>query len=114
MANSIYLSPKSKVRRNKEKVAQENLMVSSAKYFHDFTIAISFTNGKTSLVDFLPLFQKHVKGGNIKYFAPQNFKKFIVKNGNIYWGRNEDIIFPVSLFVHDEESHSEEEVLYII
>jgi hypothetical protein len=91
----------------------ENLAILSAKYVQDFLIAITFTNGKTKLVDFLPLFHKHVKGDNLKYFAPQNFKKFIVKNGNIYWGKNEDVIFPVALFLN-EENNVREETLYVI
>jgi len=102
------------VRRNKQKVGQEKIAIESAKYIHDFSIAITFTNGKTKLFDFLPIFQKHVKGENIKYFAPQNFKKFLVKNGNIYWGRNEDVIFPVTLLLEDEQNNFKEEILYII
>lgn len=82
-----------KMTYNKQKKKPEDLTVQSAKYVQDFMIAITFTNGRTTVFDFLPLFHKYVKGENIKYFAPQNFKKFLVKNGNIYWGRNEDVIF---------------------
>jgi hypothetical protein len=113
MANGIHTSQKSKVRGRKQKTEQENLAVESAKYVQDFLIAINFTNGKTKLVDFLPLFHKYVKGANLKYFAPENFKKFIVKNGNIFWGKSEDVIFPVSL-LFDEENNFSEETLYII
>jgi hypothetical protein len=101
------------VRHHKQKVEQKNLVVQSAKYVQDFLIAIVFTNGKTKLVDFLPIFHKYVKGDNLKYFAPQNFKKFIVKNGNIYWGRNEDVIFPISLLLNYQEN-VDEETLYVI
>ncbi len=102
------------MRRHKEKAQEENITIKSAKYIRDFMIAMSFTNGETKLFDFLSLFQKHVKGENIKYFAPQNFKKFIVKNGNIYWGRNEDVIFPVSILLEDQQNDSTEEILYIL
>lgn len=114
MASSIHLSQKGKVRRHKQKAEQESIAIISAKYIQDFTIAISFTNGETRLVDFLPLFHKHVKGENLNYFAPQNFKKFIVNNGNIHWGKNEDVIFPVALFLENQRNNSEEEALYII
>jgi hypothetical protein len=87
--------------------------VKTAKYVQDFLIAITFTNGKTKLVDFLPLFHKYAKGDNLKYFAPHKFKKFIVKNGNIYWGKNEDVIFPVSLLLNNEDVVNEE-TLYVI
>ena len=114
MANSVHLSQKGKVRSHKQKAKQESLAIISAKYIQDFTIAISFTNGETKLVDFLPLFHKYVKGENLNYFAPQNFKKFIVNNGNIYWGKNEDVIFPVDIFLENQENNSKEETLYII
>ena len=104
------------MRHHKQKTEQKNLAVKSARYVQDFSIAITFTNGETKLIDFLPLFQKFAKGDNLKYFAPQNFKKFIVKNGNIYWGKNEDLIFPIELLYEKKESarNSKEKILYII
>lgn len=39
-----------------------------------------------------------MKGENLNYFAPQNFKKFI-RNGNVYWGKDEDVIFPIELLL---------------
>lgn len=114
MANSLHIPQKSKVRNSKQEAKKESIDITSARYVHDFTIALSFTNGKTKLFDFLPLFQEHVKGENIKYFAPQSFKKFIVKNGNIYWGRNEDIIFPAYMLADEEQDKYQDEILYII
>ncbi len=117
MGNGIHISQKSKVRRHRKKAEQEITLV-SGKYVHDFIIALNFASlGKklTKVVDFLPLFQRYVKGGNLKYFAPANFKKFIVKNGNIYWGKNEDAIFPTSmLFGKKKTANSSEEILYVI
>lgn len=101
------------MRRHKKKNEQKGLVVQSAKYVQDFLIAITFSDGKTKVLDFLPLFHKYVKGDNLKYYAPQNFKKFIVKNGNIYWGKNENVIFPVS-FLLNEENNVSEETLYVI
>lgn len=114
MANGLQTPQTSKVRNSKQEAKKESIAITSARYVHDFTIDLSFTNGKTNLFDFLPLFQEHVKGENIKYFAPQSFKKFIIKNGNIYWGRNEDIIFPLYILADDEKDKYEDEILYII
>lgn len=105
---------KSRMRRHKQKTEKETLIINSAKYINDFTIAISFTNGKTKLIDFLPLFHKYVKGENLNYFDPKKFKKFIVKNGNIYWGKNEDVIFPVDVLLKEKSENIPEEILYII
>jgi hypothetical protein len=114
MANGIHLSQTGKVRGRKQKIEQKDLAVASAKYVQNFTIAVDFTNGKTKLIDFIPLFHKHVKGNNLKYFLPQKFQKFIVKNGNIYWGKNEDVIFPVEDIYRQNKKREKEEILYIL
>ena len=113
MANSIRLSQKSKVRSRKHKVEQENLAISEGRYIQDFMIQLTFGNGEKKLIDFLPLFHKYVKGENLKYFAPQNFRKFSIENGNIYWGKNEDVIFPAQMF-YEEQKAEEEEVLFVL
>lgn len=114
MANSVHLSKKSKVRHHKQKNPEEIIAIKSARYLYDFTIAINFTNGKTEPVDFLPLFHKYVKGENLVYFSPTEFKKFVVQNGNIYWGKNEDVIFPADLLLKEKLNKFPEEILYII
>lgn len=30
-----------------------------------------------------------------KYLDPKKFKKFTIENGNIVWGKNWDLIFPI-------------------
>lgn len=109
-------SQKRKMRNRSQKAQEENITIVAARYISDFSIAITFSSGITELVNFLPLFEKYVKGDKLKYFAPERFKKFIVKDGNIYWSRNEDVIFSVDLlykrpFVISDDS---EEILYVI
>jgi hypothetical protein len=117
MGNSVHIPQKSKMRSRRKKAEQEITLV-SGKYTHDFFIALTFTskgNKLTKLVNFLPLFQQYVKGDNLKYFAPANFKKFVIKNGNIYWGKDEDVIFPSGLLLEQLNSKkTSEEILYII
>ena len=115
MANGVHLSQKRKVRNNSQKAKEENINVLAGRYVGDFSIAITFSSGIIRLVNFLPLFEKYVKGDHLKYFAPERFKKFIVKNGNIYWGRNEDIIFPVdNLLKSPATAVIPDEILYVI
>lgn len=116
MGNGVHISQKSKVRRHKQKNDQE-IMLIGGRYLHDFVIALTFSihdEKKTRQIDFLPLFQKHVKGDNLKYFAPGNFKKFKIKNNNIYWGKNEDVIFSSSTLLDLSLTSATEEILYVI
>jgi hypothetical protein len=117
MGNSIYISQKRKMRSNKQKT-ETPLKLSSAVYIKDFIIALNLSQGKdkfTHLIDFLPLFQQYVKGDNLKYYAPQSFKKFIVKDNNIYWGKNEDVIFSLDFLLNkNSKNNKEEEVLFVI
>ncbi|MDZ4795018.1 MAG: hypothetical protein SGI83_12125 [Bacteroidota bacterium] len=117
MVSSVHLSQKGKVRSHRKKVEQEIIFV-SAEYAYDFILKLTFRSGNLKLStykNFLPLFQQYVKGDNLKYFAPANFKKFIVKNGNIYWGKDEDVIFPSNILASEVGSpDSSEENLYII
>jgi hypothetical protein len=106
------------VNKHHRKKAEQEVILVSAKYAHDFIIELTFTSKgvkQTTYKDFLPLFQQYVKGHNLKYFAPANFKKFIVKTGNIYWGKDEDVIFPSNmLFEQASSTKKEDEILYII
>jgi hypothetical protein len=112
MATRIHLSRKGYMRSDQDKNKKKTLMITAAKYLNDFTIALTFSDGKKRLVDFLPLFHKYVKGDNLKYFNIEKFKKFFVKNGTLYWGRNEDVIFTLDILY--EGLDDEEEVLYIL
>jgi len=116
MGNGVHIPQKSKVRSHNKKNKEESVAIASARFVHDFSIAITLPTGQTRLINFLPLFQKYVKGENLKYYAPDRFNKFIIKNGNIYWGRNEDVIFPVSILINKEDINKKntEEILYII
>ena len=81
-----------------------------------FTILLFFSNGKQKKLDFLPIFSKYVKGDFSKYALQSAFKKFRVANGNIYWGKNEEVIFPISSFFKDTvlNAKAPEELLYVI
>ena len=115
MENKIHTSTQSKVKSHSLKMKEENITVVAARYLNDFSIAVTFSCGSTQLINFLPLFEKYVQGDNLKYFSPERFKKFIVKDGNISWGKNEDIIFPVSLYFKKSalQAAASEEILYI-
>jgi len=113
MATSVYSSQRSKVRSDKKKVKQEIIKIISANYITDFFIQLQFNTGENRVIDFLPLFHKYVKGDLLKYLSISNFKKFKVKNGNIYWGANEDVIFTIDL-LYDFTKTIKDEIIYVI
>ena len=100
------------MRSDQNKSKEKVILITEAKYISEFNIALTFSDGKKRVVDFLPLFNKYVKGDNLKYFDITRFKKFILKNGSIYWGKNEDVIFTLDLLY--DEFEGEEEVLFVI
>lgn len=116
MEQSIRISSKSRLRNNKRKTqTEEKITIENAYYLGAFTILLFFSNGKQKKFDFLPLFSKYVKGDFTKYALPSAFKKFRVANGNIYWGKNEEVIFPVDfLYSNKNATLVSEEILYVI
>jgi hypothetical protein len=115
MGNGIHLSKTPELRSQSSKAKEKNIMIKAARYINDFSVAVTFSTGITQLVNFLPLFEKHLKGDNLKYFSLERFKKFMVKNGSICWGKNEDIIFPASsLFKKVPIGAPNAEILYVL
>ena len=115
MGNGIHLSKKPELRNQVSKAKEKNIMIKAARYINDLSVAVTFSTGITQLVNFLPLFEKHLKGDNLKYFSLERFKKFIVKNGSICWGKNEDVIFPASsLFKKVPMGAGNAEILYVL
>lgn len=74
-----------------------------------------FSDKKQRIIDFYPLLAETLKGYYTKYLLPANFKKFTVSDGNISWGDNEEVIFPVSFLYNSKIGVTQkEEVLYIL
>ena len=113
MATSIYLPQRSKVRSNKVKAKKEVIFITAAEYFIDFIISLRFNTGESRNVDFLPLFHRYVKGANLRYLSIKKFKNFTVQDGNIFWGKNEDVIFTIDS-LYDFNSKQKDEILYVI
>ena len=91
-----------------------NLKIVKAHFLGGYKILLTFSNGMQRIINFQPIFNKYVKGYYSKHFIPENFKKFIIKNGNIYWGKNEEVIFPVSFLSKSKHGITQkEEVLYV-
>ncbi len=71
------------------------ISVKEAKYIDDYKLEIVFTNRKIRVVDFEPFLTTHSHPQYNKYKKPKYFKSFKIENGNIIWGKDWDMIFPV-------------------
>ncbi len=72
-----------------------NLEVMNATYLDGYRLSIAFNNGKNKVVDFSDFITHTHKQALTKYKDLSNFKKFKVEDGNVVWGRDWDLIFPV-------------------
>jgi hypothetical protein len=80
---------------NKKKSQGSSLQVSRAEYLDGYRLRISFNDSKSQIVDFGNFMNDQATGYLEKYRQLENFKKFKIDNGNVVWGKNWDLIFPV-------------------
>ena len=71
------------------------LQVVRAEYAGGVCLRIYFSDGASKTVDFAPFILKHPHPQYNHYLEPKNFKKFAIEYGNIVWGKNWDMVFPV-------------------
>ena len=116
MEQGIRVSSKGSLRNNRVKnKAEKEISIKKAHYISGYDILLFFSDGTQKIINFLPLFSEYVKGSYQQYLKLSKFKEFIVANGNVFWGKNEDIIFPISLLNnYPVNRRIKEEVLYVL
>ena len=73
----------------------KSIVVKEAKYIDAFSLEIVFNDNKKRVVDFSAFLNTHSHPQFNKYKTQANFKKFKIENGNVVWGKDWDMIFPV-------------------
>jgi hypothetical protein len=73
----------------------KTIAVKEAKYLDEFKIEIIFNDNKKQVIDFKTFLNSHSHPQYNKYKKAENFKNFKIENGNVIWGKNWDMIFPV-------------------
>jgi Protein of unknown function (DUF2442) len=91
MAKSVHTAPKSAVRKNK----QAHIKIISAAYLRDYKVLVLFSTNRMKVIDFAPALKKYAVGHYARYLNKTDFRKFNIENGNIVWGKNWDLIFPI-------------------
>lgn len=72
------------------------LTVTEAEYVDQYQLRLTFSDGTSQMVDFGTFLLNHPHPQHNKYRKLTNFKRFRIERGNLVWGRDWDMIFPIS------------------
>lgn len=94
------LSAKNRTKKRKDnpqnQVAKNPVQVINASYVEGYKVEIWFSDTTVKIVDFGHFLQKHPHPQYNKYQDTELFKQFKIEAGNLVWGENWDLIFPIS------------------
>ena len=71
------------------------LFVIDARYAGDVSLSISFSDGVSRVVDFHSFLTNHPHPQHNRFINPDKFKSFRIEQGNIVWGKDWDMVFPI-------------------
>ena len=72
------------------------LSIIPAEHLSDYRLQLWFSDGTSQEIDFGPFLLEHPHPQHNKYRHLTNFKRFRIDRGNIVWGRDWDLIFPIT------------------
>ena len=73
----------------------KGLYIENAVVVGNLSVLLYFSDNTQQTVDIGDYILKHPHPQYNKYLSPKQFAKFKIENGNIVWGKNWDLIFPV-------------------
>ena len=73
----------------------KTISVKEVNSIDNFLLEIVFNDNKKNVIDFGVYLETHSHPQFNKYKKINNFKKFKIENGNVVWGKDWDMIFPV-------------------
>lgn len=73
----------------------KRLYIVSAVDEGNLQVRLVFNDGTESVVDVGDFIRRHPHPQYNKYLDPAKFRSFKIEGGNIVWGRNWDLIFPI-------------------
>lgn len=71
------------------------LSIINAEYTGNLSVKIVFNDNTTNVINVGTFIKNNPHPQYNKYLLENNFKKFKIDNGNIVWGNNWDLIFPL-------------------
>jgi hypothetical protein len=73
----------------------ETLAVTSARYVDDLRLELRFSDGAVRTLDFRPSIERQHVPEYRAYLDPLKFKEFKTEAGNVVWGEDWDLVYPV-------------------
>ena len=73
----------------------ERIYIVKAENAGELRVCLTFNDNTTKTVDVGDFIRRHPHPQYNKYLDPRKFSRFKIENGNIVWGRNWDLVFPV-------------------
>ena len=61
----------------------------------DLTVALTFSDNTVQVVNVWDFIRRHPHPQYNKYLDPRKFSRFSIENGNVVWGKNWDLMFPI-------------------
>jgi hypothetical protein len=74
-----------------------SLIIVAAKYVAPLSVELEFSDGAVKTVDVGAFIKRHPHPQYNAYLDEKKFKKFKLEMGNIVWGKNWDLIFPIEM-----------------
>jgi len=94
------LSFKERAKKRKDnpenKVGIKTIKIVKATYVEGYKVELQFNDKTIQIVDFENFLLKHPHPVHDKYKDIRLFKQFEIELGNIVWGENWDLIFPIT------------------
>ncbi|HTL09150.1 MAG TPA: DUF2442 domain-containing protein [Chitinophagaceae bacterium] len=90
-------SKSSKLRLKNKRIVYKDAIINNATFLHDYVLLVTFSDGHKQTVDFAGFLNaestpKYMK----KYKSESKFKSFKVEHGNLVWGKDWDLVFPLA------------------
>ncbi len=73
----------------------ERLYITKAEDIGNLTISLTFSDNSIQTVNIGNYIRRHPHPQYNKYLDPRKFRRFTIDNGNVVWGKNWDMIFPI-------------------
>lgn len=73
----------------------ENVKIIKVADAGNLTVTLTFSDDTIRNVDIGDFIRRHPHPQYNKYLDPKKFRKFTIENGNVVWGKNWDLMFPI-------------------